>query len=74
MSYKCNSPVLFLVFNRPDVTQRVFESIRHARPSKLYVAADGPRPDRPEEAERCNQVRDIMTAVDWDCEVKTLFR
>ena len=36
------SPVLFLIFNRPDTTERVFEEIRKARPPRLYVAADGP--------------------------------
>jgi hypothetical protein len=74
MDYRCKSPVLFLVFNRPDVTKRVFEAIRQARPSRLYVAADGARPDRVGEAERCKQVREIATAVDWSCEVKTLLR
>ncbi len=67
-------PVLFLVFNRPDTTARVFEAIRQARPPRLYVAADGPRPDRAGEAERCAEVRRIATAVDWPCEVRTLFR
>jgi hypothetical protein len=67
-------PVLFLVFNRPDHTARAFEAIRAARPPRLYVAADGARGDRPEEAEACAEVRRIATAVDWDCEVRTLFR
>lgn len=66
--------VLFLVFNRPDVTAKCFEAIRAARPTRLYVAADGPRSDRVGEAERCEQVRVIATSVDWPCEVKTLFR
>jgi hypothetical protein len=69
-----NSPILFLVFNRPSTTKQVFEAIRAARPPRLYVAADGPRADRIGEAELCAQVRDIATAVDWPCEVKTLFR
>ena len=73
-TYQCKSPVLFLVFNRPDVTARVFEAIRQAKPPRLYIAADGPRPDREGEAEKCEEVRKIATAVDWDCEVKTLFR
>lgn len=67
-------PVLLLVFNRPDTTARVFEAIRAARPTRLYVAADGPRDNRPGELERCAEVRRIATAVDWPCEVKTLFR
>ena len=68
------SAVLFLVFNRPDTTQQVFEAIRAARPLRLYIAADGPRASRPDEAERCADVRRIATKVDWPCEVKTLFR
>ena len=68
-----NTPILFLVFNRPDTTQKVFESIRQARPPKLYVVADGPRSNRINEASICDQVRLIATDVDWDCEDKTLF-
>lgn len=68
------APVLFLVFNRPDTTKQVFEEIRHARPPRLYIAADGPRENRVGESERCVEVRKIATAVDWPCEVKTLFR
>ena len=67
-------PVLLLVFNRPDTTAQVFEAIRRARPSRLLVAADGPRPQRPGEAERCAEVRRIATAVDWSCEVQTHFQ
>jgi hypothetical protein len=68
------TPVLFLIFNRPDTTKQVFEAIRQAKPPRLYVAADGPRASRKDEAERTEQVRKIATAVDWSCEVKTLFR
>jgi hypothetical protein len=67
-------PVLLLVFNRPDTTARVMEATRAARPARLYVAADGPRSDRPGEAERCQETRRVATDVDWPCEVRTLFR
>ncbi|TGK30900.1 hypothetical protein EHQ12_18795 [Leptospira gomenensis] len=67
-------PILFLVFNRPEETRKVFDSIRSRKPSRLYIAADGPRENRPEEKERCEQVRSIVRSVDWSCEVKTLFR
>lgn len=68
------SPVLFLVFNRPEPTAQVFEAIRAARPPRLYVAADGPRVGRVGEAERCALTRKVATSVDWDCTVQTLFR
>jgi hypothetical protein len=70
----CRSPILFIAFNRPQTTQRVFDAIRRARPPRLYVAADGPRAGRAEELKKCEAVRGIATAVDWPCELRTLFR
>ena len=51
------SPILLLVFNRPDTTRQVFATIRNAKPPKLYIAADGPRPTREGETQRCHEVR-----------------
>lgn len=62
------------MFNRPVQTAQVFERIRAAKPARLYVAADGPRPHRVEEVERCAQVRQIATQIDWPCDLFTLFR
>lgn len=67
--FQLTTPVAFLVFNRPDTTQQVFEAIRRARPPKLLVVADGPRVDRPEEEEKCQAVRAIIDTVDWPCEI-----
>ena len=69
-----NTPILFLIFNRPDTTKVVFERIREIKPSRLYVAADAPRQGKDKEAELCRQSRSIIDSVDWPCEVKTLFR
>ncbi len=69
-----NTPILFLIFSRPDTTRRVFEAIRAARPRQLFIAADGPRPHKEGEAERCAECRRIVSEVDWPCEVHTLFR
>jgi hypothetical protein len=66
--------VLFIIFNRPETTARVFERIRRARPDKLFIAADGPRKDRSGEYRLCEESRKIATAVDWPCEVKTRFQ
>ena len=75
MKDECTVPVLFLVFNRPDTTRRVFEVIRQAKPSRLYIAADGPRENKPGEDQKVQAVRGyVLGNVDWDCEVKTLFR
>lgn len=67
------TPVLLLIFNRPVKTRRVVEALREVRPSRLYIAADGPRPGRPDDEENCRQARQAATAIDWPCEVKTRF-
>jgi len=66
--------VLFMVFNRPNETKQVFDSIKKAKPPRLYVACDGPREGREDEVKHVDVVRKIATEVDWPCEVKTLFR
>lgn len=74
MDLRFETPILFLVFNRPDLTQKVFNQISKIKPSYLFIAADGPRSDRIDEFKQCQQTRAIIQQVDWDCEVRTLFR
>jgi hypothetical protein len=68
------TPVLFLIFNRPDTTLQVFEQIRQAKPPRLYVAADGPRVDYKDDMQKITLAREIATKIDWPCKLKTLFR
>ncbi|MBC6429492.1 glycosyltransferase family 2 protein [Nostoc sp. HG1] len=63
------TPVTFIIFKRPQITEKVFEAIRKAKPTKLFVIADGARTDREGEAEKCQATRAIIERVDWDCEV-----
>jgi hypothetical protein len=71
--FQLKTPVALLIFNRPETTERVFNAIAHAKPTKLLVVADGPRAGRQGEAERCARTRAIIDRVDWDCEVLTNF-
>ena len=66
--------VLFIIFKREELTNRVFEVIREVKPPRLYVVADGPREEVKDEYEKCMATRKVIEKVDWDCEVKTLFR
>ncbi len=69
------TPVLFLIFNRIETTKKVFEAIREIRPKYFYIAADGPRNGKPDDITKCIDVRNyVINNIDWDCEVKTLFR
>jgi len=67
-------PVLFLIFNRPENSMQVFNVIKEYKPIKFYIAADGPRTDKLGEKEICEKTREIIKLIDWECEIKTLFR
>ena len=70
-----NTPVLLLIFNRPETTVAVFEQIKQLQPKYLFVAADGARKAKEGEAALCEAARKIvLQGIDWPCEVATLFR
>ncbi|NWF78821.1 MAG: class I SAM-dependent methyltransferase [Chloroflexi bacterium] len=62
-------PVVLFLFRRPALTARVFAAIARARPRRLFLVADGPRPDRPAEAAACAAARAVVRQVDWPCTV-----
>ena len=74
MEKSFNTPILFLIFNRYDLTQKVFNLIKEIKPEHLYVAADGPRKGNKEDIINCKKTRDIIHQVDWQCDVKVLYR
>lgn len=73
MSSAFKTPILFCVFNRPELTARVFESIRNIRPDRLFVSCDGPRDGHSSDAGKVKKVRKIVSQVDWPCEVHERF-
>lgn len=67
------TPVVLFVFNRLSTTRRVFEAIAKAQPTRLLLIADGSRPSKAGEGEVCEQVREVVSQVDWPCEVSRNF-
>ena len=69
------TPVLLVIFNRPELTKTVLKKIALYRPSRFYIAADGPRENKSGDQELCQKTRELVrSAIDWDCEVETLFQ
>ena len=62
-----------MVFNRPQETKKIFEAIRLAKPSKLYISADGARINKSGDQDLCNATRKVVENIDWECEIKTRF-
>ena len=68
-NFVLKTPIVFIIFNRPETTEKVFIEIAKARPQKLLVISDGPRVNRPGEELRVAEARSIINRVDWPCEV-----
>lgn len=68
------APVLFIIFNRPEITSKTFEAIRRARPRRLYIASDGPRQHVAEDVAKVKATRTSVSNVDWPCAVQHLYR
>jgi hypothetical protein len=65
--------VAFIIFNRPEHARAVLAAIASARPRQLFVIADGPRADRPDDVKRCAHARVLIERIDWPCDVRTNF-
>lgn len=69
------TPILFVIFCRKDIALKTLAAIRKAKPSKMYIACDGARQHVEGEAAIVEATRQaVLKAIDWDCEVHTLFQ
>ena len=62
-------PISFHIFNRPELTRKVFEVIKKIKPSKLFITSDGPRKNKEGEKNKCIEAKLILNEIDWECEV-----
>jgi len=69
------TPILFLLFNRPETTAKVFQAIRATKPDRLFLASDGARYQKEGERDLCRKTRSTVEhMIDWPCEVYQLYR
>lgn len=74
MTFRCAEAVLLIGFNRPELLAESIERIRAVAPPRVYLAVDGPRDGREGEAYKVRSCQELAGALDWGCEVRTLFR
>lgn len=67
-------PVLLIGFNRPTLMATVLDRLREVQPRTLYIAIDGPRPRRANDVAQVEACRALVSTIDWECDIKTLFQ
>lgn len=66
---RIDTPVMLLFFNRPEQLKQVFEWVKKVKPQQLFLVQDGARQDRPDDKEKILKCREIVSDIDWECEV-----
>jgi hypothetical protein len=67
-------PVLLIFMARPEQFKKVFEQVRMAKPSKLFLYQDGPRKERGSDIENIAKCREIAEKIDWNCQVYRFYQ
>ena len=69
-----DTPLLLIAWRRPHTLRQVIDAIRPVAPTRLYVACDGPNPERPGEAEKVAATRQVIESeIDWPCQIERLY-
>jgi hypothetical protein len=74
MRTKIETPILLIIYKRARFAAQLFSVIRTIKPSKLYIAADGPDPSKPDDIRKVEETRAVMENIDWPCSVRKLYR
>ena len=66
-------PIIYFNFNRPKITKQSFEVLRFIKPKHLFLVVDGPRDSHIDDFENCLKVKEILSQIDWDSDVRRNF-
>ena len=67
---KFDTPIAYIIYNRAEHTRKSFEVLKKLRPSRLFIIADGPKPDNVSDISSVTTVRKITEDLNWDCRVE----
>ena len=66
-------PILITIYNRVDVTFKLYKILEVIQPKYLYINADGPKVNNELDYLRCNNTRNLFLNLSWDCVIKYNF-
>ena len=70
-NFKNDVAVMILFFTRPDTLEKVFASVREAKPSSLFLFQDGARNSG--DMEKIMKCREIVENIDRNCMVRKFY-
>lgn len=74
MNFSFDTPILLIAWRRPHTVRQVIDAIRLVAPTRIFVACDGPSPERPGEAEKVSATREVIeNEINWPCQIERLY-
>lgn len=69
------TPILLLLFNRPDLTSALLSRLELVKPKHIYVVSDGPRENVVGESAKVEECRNLVSQqITWECQVHLNYR
>ena len=72
--YKTDIAVLILFFNRPETLKLMFEEVKKARPSHLFLYQDGARDERDRAGMEASRQIVADENIGWECDVHRMYQ
>jgi len=63
-------PILVIGFNRPNLLRALIDRLRLVRPTRIFLAIDGPRADSKDDIAAVNASRATLSSINWPCDVQ----
>lgn len=73
MTGSFDTPVVLILFNRPDRIRELIAVLRSVRPTRILAIADGPRESRSGDHRLCAAARAELDGIDWPCRIEREF-
>ena len=61
------TPLLLLLFNRPELTKKLIARLKLIKPKKIYINIDGPRNGNLKDQVLCKEVLKLIKKIEWPC-------
>lgn len=68
------TPLVLIAYNRPQKMRGLLERLRGQRVENIIFAVDGPKANKPGDAEKVREVQQLVETIDWTDKVETRFR
>ena len=65
-----NTPILLMVYIKPETTVKIIERLKIIKPKKLYISINTPLKKKSKDIIKNKKVLDVLKLIKWECKIK----